>query len=315
MDNKQLAKENCLTKKEISWTMATYSMAQVETLTGIKSHTLRKWEDRYDFLKPKRTKTNFRYYDDEMLRLLLNITILGRNGYMISAIDKMDEQQINEKITELFVAQSAKYQDVESVLIALSLDLQEEGFNRLYQQQVNNYGLLITLTEIIYPFLRKVGLYWSTSKIIPAQERFISNLIRQKLIVAIDSLPIAKDDSPGLVLFLPEQELHELGLLLAFFIARNAGWRVYYLGQDVPVENVSATIRIANADVVMTIITTPRNKSIDDIISTIQAEKKIPILMSGLSPAIKKKRQDSRVTFLEGPNEFIQFLTDYLKTS
>lgn len=286
-------------------------MAQVEMLTGIKSHTLRKWEDRYKFLKPNRTKTNFRYYDDEMLRMLLNVSILGRNGYAISSIDKMDEQQIHEKITELVIEKSTDFQDIEDTLIALSLDLEEEKFNRLYQQQVNKHGLLLTLTEIIYPFLRKVGLYWTTSKILPAQERFITNLIRQKLIVAIDSLPLARGDAPGMVLFLPENEWHELGLLLSFFLAKDLGWRVYYLGQNVPVENVSNTIKIVDTDLVMTILTAPRSKSIDGLISSIQAEKKIPVLLSGISPEVNKKKKDPRVNLIDGPNEFIKFLTDY----
>ena len=72
--------------------MSVYTMAQIVALTGVKAHTLRKWETRYNFLEPERTDTNIRYYSDKQLKKLMNIGILTRNGYRISKIDKMSDE-------------------------------------------------------------------------------------------------------------------------------------------------------------------------------------------------------------------------------
>jgi MerR family transcriptional regulator, light-induced transcriptional regulator len=216
--------------------MSSYSVAQVETLTGIKAHTLRVWERRYNFLHPKRTSTNIRYYSDEQLRKLLNIGILVRHGYRISQLDQMSDDEINALITEILANPSEENGNEIKGLTLSMLSMNEEEFDKIFSRQLMHKGLLSTITDLIYPFLRHVGVLWSTKKAMPAQEHFISNLIRQKIISAIENLPLAPAAAPAILLFLLEGEDHEIGLLLATYIAKDLGWRVCYLGQNVPAQ-------------------------------------------------------------------------------
>ncbi len=291
--------------------MSKYSMAQVETLTGIKAHTLRKWEERYSFLKPERTETNIRYYSEDILRKLLNISILVRNGYRVSVIDQMQEQEINDKVTEIVSVATNGFEDVVDALVASMIRMEEKEFNAIFRHQVVRQGLMSTYINIIYPFLRQVGVLWGTSKILPAQEHYVMGLIRQKLISAIDSITPPKVGAPKLLLFLPEGELHELGLLLSSFIAQQIGWQVYYLGQNVPLENVPEAMKITQADAMMTILTSPRSGSSKDLLDSVLGDNNVPFLISGQSPMVNKLIGDQRVVLIAGPEDLIRFLENY----
>jgi DNA-binding transcriptional MerR regulator len=291
--------------------MSKYSMAQVETLTGIKAHTLRKWEERYSFLKPERTETNIRYYSEDILRKLLNISILVRNGYRVSVIDQMQEQEINDKVTEIVSVATNGFEDVVDALVASMIRMEEKEFNAIFRHQVVRQGLMSTYINIIYPFLRQVGVLWGTSKILPAQEHYVTGLIRQKLISAIDSITPPKVGAPKLLLFLPEGELHELGLLLSSFIAQQIGWQVYYLGQNVPLENVPEAMKITQADAMMTILTSPRSGSSKDLLDSVLGDNNVPFLISGQSPMVNKLIGDQRVVLIAGPEDLIRFLENY----
>ena len=150
-------------------------MSQVETLTGINAHTLRVWERRYNFLLPLRTQTNIRLYTDAQLKKLLNIGILVRNGYRISVIAKMAESEIHNLVTQILTTSSEENHDRINGLVLSMLALDEEGFNLLFNNSVNDTGLISTILDLIYPFLNLVGGLWITNKATPAQEHFISN--------------------------------------------------------------------------------------------------------------------------------------------
>lgn len=240
--------------------MGSYTMSQVETLTGIKSHTLRVWERRYELLKPSRTSTNIRYYSDGEVRKLLNISILMNNGYRISKINNLENEEFNDLILNLKSSYSDKFEDDINRLILCMIDMNEFAFEQIFQQNVMKNGLLTTITNLIYPFLNQVGLLWTTNKTIPSQEHFMSNLIRQKIITAIDLLNNPDDGAPRIILFLPEDESHEIGLLLASYIAKNLGWRVYYLGQNVPIMNLDKVYELTNAKVFFTMFVAPKKE-------------------------------------------------------
>lgn len=261
--------------------MNTYSMSQVETLTGIKSHTLRIWERRYNFLKPNRTKTNIRYYSDSELRKLLNISILINNGYKVSKIDKMIEEEVHELVIQLNSSSSAKFDDDLNRLVLAMIEMNEENFNHIYQRHVTRNGLLSTVMDLLYPFLDHVGVLWIANKSIPAQEHFVSNLIRQKIISAIDMIPAPIEGAPVIIMFLPENESHEIALLLAYYIARDLGYKVYYLGQNVPLENIMEVDEITHADVLLTMFVTPIKEEYDYAFKSLFEKTKIPLLISG----------------------------------
>ena len=218
--------------------MSTYSMAQVEALTGIKAHTLRIWEQRYSFLNPSRTETNIRFFSDLQLIQLVNFGILLRNGYKISKVEKMPEDKIHELVDQILAlpdqdVDQEKKEDIQSLTLAM-LTMDEMKFDEIFKLHVIRKGLLGTVRDLIYPFLHHIGILWNTQKTMPAQEHFISCLIRKKIISAIDAIPHPPAHAKKIVFFLLEDEHHEVGLLLASFIAAERGFKVYYLGQNVP---------------------------------------------------------------------------------
>ncbi len=284
--------------------MITYSVAQVEALTGIKAHTLRIWERRYDFLDPKRTPTNIRYYSDEQLKLLLNFGILVRNGYRVSKLNKMTEEEVYEEVTKVLADPASESSDEMKSLTLSMLEMNEEDFDNIFERQVIRKGFLRAVTETIYPFLQYVGVLWTTNKAMIAQEHYISNLIRQKLIAAIERLSIPQKGAPSLVLFLLEGEEHEIGLLLASFMAKEMGWKVYYLGQGVPVVNIKKVIEIAEPNLMMTMFVTPKVNKVNKFIGSILEGNDVPFVVSGSIENLNAVVDSDRLLKVSSPAEF-----------
>lgn len=288
--------------------METYSMTQVETLTGINAHTLRIWERRYDFMKAHRTDTNIRYYSGEQLKTLLNVAILTRNGYRISKINNMSFDEIHKLVADIQLNNPGNNNDDIHLLTASMLEYNEEAFEKIFHKNVLRKGILSTISELIYPFLNQVGVLWGTNKVSPPQEHFISNLIRQKIIAAIDSLPLPLQNSPTIVLFLLEGEDHELGLLLSSYIAKDLGWSVVYLGQRMPSENMNDVVLQTKASVLLTMLTTPRSDNFIEKLDFISTNTNTTILYSGnpnFTDIIKNK---TNFQYLPSPEAFINFL-------
>ncbi len=288
--------------------MSTYSVAQVQTLTGINAHTLRVWERRYSFLKPERTSTNIRYYSDKQLRNLLNISLLTRNGYRISRIDKMTEEEIGAAVTAIVKNESNGSENLINRLTLTMLDMDESAFKSVFDSAVARWGIVRTIKNVIYPFLHHVGLLWGTDRLIPAQEHFASNLIRQKLIAAIDELPCTSHPNAKIILFLPEGESHEISLLLAYYLAKKSNWRVFYLGQNVPTENLIATQQLTGSAYFMTMLTTPRSDDMLSSLISVVNKTGTKLLISGGISADDVPNQPN-VVFLSGPDDFLEILT------
>ena len=289
--------------------MVTYSVAQVEALTGIKAHTLRIWERRYDFLDPKRTPTNIRYYSDEQLKQLLNFGILVRNGYRVSKLNKMTDEEVYEEVTKVLADPASESSDEMKGLTLSMLEMNEEDFDDIFERQVIRKGFLRTVTETIYPFLQYVGVLWTTNKAMIAQEHYISNLIRQKLIAAIERLSIPQKGSPSLVLFLLEGEEHEIGLLLASFMAKEMGWNVYYLGQGVPLVNIKKVIDIAEPSLMMTMFVTPKVSKVNKFIGSILEGNEVPFVISGSAENLDAVVDSEHLLKVSSPAEFQGHLT------
>lgn len=283
--------------------MSTYPVSQVESMTGIKAHTLRIWERRYHFLKPERTETNIRYYSDEQLKKLINISILNRNGFRISKLDKMPEEEIHQRVSQILNSADKSLEDDIHGLTLAMLEMNEEKFNRIYQFHIAQKGLLNTITDIIYPFLVHVGVLWITNKAYPAQEHFITNLIRQKIIAAIDSSNQVSEEAPSIVLFLPDGENHELGLLLSYFVVRNLGWKVYYLGQNVPRENIEEVYKLIQPQAMMTMLMAPRKDTQELINELLNSINNTPLFISGNPSFINEINNKNKIIVIEHPRE------------
>ncbi|MDI9866535.1 MerR family transcriptional regulator [Flectobacillus sp. DC10W] len=235
--------------------MSNYSIKDLEQLSGIKAHTLRIWEQRYDILKPTRTDTNIRTYDDVDLKLVLNIALLKEHGYKISEIAQMSPDSMAREVMVISDKQM-NYPDQIHALTISMLDLDEDRFEKIISTNTLQFGFENMMVNIIYPFLSRIGTLWMTGSIGPAQEHFISNLIRQKIIVAIDGqLPSLKIGAKKYLLFLPEGELHETSLLFANYLVRARQNKVVYLGQSLPFEELVFAYNVHKPDYLFTVIT------------------------------------------------------------
>jgi MerR family transcriptional regulator, light-induced transcriptional regulator len=225
-----------------------YSIKDIENLTNIKAHTIRIWEKRYGIIKPDRSDTNIRSYSEEELRKLLNISILINNGIKISHIAAFSQNEIKEKAFFILQNPNDPESHIKNLVIAM-VELDESKFEKILSKSFINLGFEKTMMNLIYPFLQHIGVLWQTGSINPAQEHFISNLVRQKLISSIDSIDFKENrNSRKFMLFLPEGELHEIGLLFYYYMLKVRGHHVLYLGQSTPLSSLIQSVEILPAD-------------------------------------------------------------------
>lgn len=221
--------------------MSTYSIRDLERISSLKAHTIRIWEQRYGILEPERTETNIRFYNDEQLKKLLNVCTLINNGMKISKVSKLNMAEIAAEIDKIIGGSFQSDVHVEALInqALISISTYDVAlFDSLFLNSVKRFGLKKTYIRIIYPLLVRTGLLWIKGDLLPSQEHFLSNLIRQKLFAAIDELPAPHSSGQKWILFLNEEEDHEIGLLFAYYMIRLHGKSVIYLGARVPYHNL-----------------------------------------------------------------------------
>ena len=221
--------------------MAQYKIKDLEVLSGVKAHTIRIWEKRYNLLSPDRTDTQIRLYTDEDLVILLNVCLLYKHGVKISHIANMSFSQVQSKVTEIHGLHNSNDSCEQLILALLTLD--ECLFRDTLGGLIRDVGLTKTFTEHLIPFLDRIGIMWLVGSINASQEHFISNLIRQKIIAEIDKMPIPVNLQNPVMLFLPEHEWHEISLLFYQFILRDKQLHTVYLGQSLPFDSLVDCIR------------------------------------------------------------------------
>ena len=261
--------------------MSTYSIKDFEQLSGIKAHTLRIWEQRHNLLQPKRTDTNIRYYDDDDLKLILNVALLNDNGVKISKIASMSSIELREEVMKL-TDRSLTHDDQIHALTICMIEMDEDRFDKILSTNILKLGFEQTMLNVIYPFMSKIGILWQTGAINPAQEHFMSNLVRQKLIVAIDG-QVQKQGGKKFLLFLPEGELHEISILFASYLIKSKGHKVIYLGQSTPNDDLLSVYKLHQPEYLFTAITSsPSSEYVQDYIHALS--EKFPsahILVTG----------------------------------
>ena len=216
--------------------MAEYKIKDLENLTGIKSHTIRIWEKRYRILSPDRTDTKIRTYSDSELTHLLTVSMLNRNGIKISKIAKLSQEDMNKLLWDIKVNKEPEYSMDKLLLSLVSLD--EELFKETLANLLESEGLEKTFTDHLIPFLDRIGIMWLIGSVNPAQEHFMSNLIRQKIISEIDKQEIPVSTEKSVLMYLHEHEWHEMSLLFYHFLLRSKGVPTFYLGQSLPYESL-----------------------------------------------------------------------------
>ncbi len=243
--------------------MGVYSIKDLEKISGVKAHTIRIWERRYHIVVPQRTETNIRLYSDSDLKRLLNIAILNKNGYKISQIARLGDDSLKERVLDLCLDTKNAGIQIESLMLSM-LELNEGKFNNALTQSIMKRGFENTVEKILFPFLDKVGVLWQAGSVMPAQEHFMSNLIRQKLIVAIDQEMENTKNDKLIVFFLEEGEVHEIGLLFYSLIARKEGFNVLYLGGSVPFEDILTVNQLKKVDAFFSsFISPPENNDLE----------------------------------------------------
>lgn len=215
---------------------STYSIKDLERLSGIKAHTIRIWEQRYDIVKPKRTDTNIRFYEDDDLRKLLNVSFLVHDGVKISKVANLNDDQMHSLVQERarYVGNhTAEINELKMAMFAYD----EEAFSKAFAQSVKKYGEEETFTHVLGGFISQIGILWQTNTVNLSHEHFSSNLIKQKLFAGIDKLPTTKaPNAKTFLLYLPADELHEIGLLYLVYLVRKNGQRVIAMGQNTPAD-------------------------------------------------------------------------------
>ncbi len=293
--------------------MARYSIKELEELSGIKAHTIRIWEKRYGIVAPQRTNTNIRYYSDDDLKKLINVSLLNNQGVKISRIASLSAEDLVRQVAQLSQQEAAPELHIDRLVVSM-VDLDEQEFEQILSELIERFGFEQTLVDIVYPFLQKIGVLWLTGNITPLQEHFISNLLRQKMLVAIDRLPLARKTAPGIVLFLPDDELHELGLLFSYYLVKKSGFRAFYMGQRVPYQDIHWFCENHKPVAMITSITTsPGPHFVEQYLEKLcAAHPQVQVLAAGPNLAKMALRIPKNLQILESPQHLKTLLEPLL---
>jgi methanogenic corrinoid protein MtbC1 len=309
-DKKSFFKQFCLTFV-VRVPVKKFSISDIEGLIGIKAHTIRAWETRYNLVPAKRTPTNIRFYDENDLKQLLNIVALNENGYKISRIAQMSRQQIADLVIQL---QSNWGNDAVQMLnlSEATLRYDETAFAGILSGCIAEMGLTKTMDAVLFPFMKRVGMLWQTGTIDPSHEHFASNLIRDRIIVEIDKVVKPENKNPKrFILFLPEAEMHETGLLFARYLLKKCGMETLYLGQEIPYSDVRKVIEAYKPDYVFIVLTSLNlGKDINKIIGKVMDHLDVPLLVAGSLISEFDILVQDKLTPLKNVCEIEEFLED-----
>lgn len=291
--------------------MNAFTIKDLENLSGIKAHTIRIWEQRYSFIKPNRTETNIRFYSNEELKVILNISLLNKYGYKISHIDKMSEAEIKEKLLSLSNVQ-AQQERIVNTLIQYMIDLDMEHFEQVLDNHIMSKGIDRTITQVLFPFLERIGILWLTNHVNPAQEHLVTNIIRQKLIVGIEGAFTHLNSNKTVLLFLPEGEHHELGLLYMYYLLKTRGVKTLYLGANVPISDIEFVARLKKPDYLYSHLTSvAANFNFERFLNQVQIKlNDYQMVVSGLITQHYKKKVPSNVNFKRSLSEVTEYVAN-----
>ncbi len=292
--------------------MAIYSIRDLEKLTGIKAHTIRIWEQRYGLVTPARTDTNIRYYTDENLRLLFNIALLNRNGMKISKLAQMSQEEIAAKGAAIAQNNPNPNSQIDALTFAM-IDINEAAFEQVFVEYVGQHGFERAMLELVYPFLDKLRLLWLTNSISPAHEKFVGQIIRRKLMCAVDNAS-PRVDTPVFLLYSPESDMQELTLLFIQYLLRSRGMRVVYLGANVSIGDLRDACHSLKPEYVFTILQEPlpRQPIQSYVDSVVQAINGCELLLTGQQFFLGPVKLPSNAKLLNGLPGTLEFL-DNLK--
>jgi DNA-binding transcriptional MerR regulator len=290
--------------------MTQYSIKDLEYLSGIKSHTIRIWEKRYQLFAPERSETNIRSYSDDDIRKILNVAMLIKQGYKISNVAGFDSARLQAEVIRVTRNSTEPEKKIDQLLVH-TVNFETFEFEKFLDQMISEIGFSKTFHQVIFPFFERIGILWQTGSIYAAHEHFVSNLIRNRLICEIgkyESLPTAK----SVLFFLRENEWHELGLLYFNFLAAKSGMRYVYLGQSLPFSDLKNVLINGDFDFVCTsfiqAIEKPELEQYLTNLSLLFSRKKI--LIAGRQISIHKPKLPPNVSVVKNSNDFSRKISD-----
>ncbi len=290
--------------------MNSFTISQLEQFSGIKAHTIRVWEKRYNALRPSRSQGNTRYYDGHQLKRLLNIVSLIEGETQVAKFCLMSDEELAQKTIEKFDIVPSGDADASKYilqLIAAGINYDAITFDRIYKQAAKRFAIISLYKLVIIPFLSRVGILWAGERVPPSQEHFMSNLILQKIYSAINGLPPIKKSEDTWVLCLPEGEFHEIGLLFSHFMLLQAGKNSIYLGSNMPFESLISTIDEVQATHIYVFLVhyDLPEKAQEYVNSLIFKFKNCKIMIAGNHRLISKLHFDHRIEWIQTIDDFI----------
>ncbi len=289
--------------------MPTYSIKDLENLTGIQAHTIRIWEQRYSLLNPERTPTNIRIYSDKDLRKLLSVALLNNNGLKISKIAKLSDTEIAEAVLQLSEGADSNLENqIESLKLTM-VDMNEAKFEKMFGHLVLQFGFEEAIMNIFIPFFKRLAYLWQTNSVTIAQINFISSLYKQKLYVAIDGLPPSETPKDRkIIMFLPKTEWLDNGLIFCNYMAKKRGYQTIYLGASFPVNELPDILQKNPNSDLLSIATLSQTDLTTYYGKVLAACGENQHLMVAGNQTNTIKIADSRLSLLENYNEFKNFL-------
>lgn len=289
--------------------MVVYSIKDMENLSGVKAHTIRIWEKRYNIIQPKRTDTNIRYYTDNDLRQLLNVCLLYKNGLKISKIAKLTTEEIKEQVNEISGV-SLSFEDQLDALMLFILDLDSFNFGKVMSQHIDQIGLERTMEEVIYPLMDKISLAWLAGSFQGAHESFVTQIIKSKIQKEIESLEEKTSYEPKYLIFLTEGEKQELSLLYMHYLLKKNKCKVINLGNDITLVDIIASIQTLQPKFVFSIFNEEVYKSsfenyVNQICKNLESGR---FILTGYQPAIQNINWPKNTVILKTLKETIDFI-------
>lgn len=289
--------------------MATYTIKEVENITGIKAHSLRVWEQRYCLLKPNRTKTNIRFYTEEDLKFLLNVSLLLKNGEKISKIARLSAVEVQTKAAQ-FVNLNKNIDEQLDALVLAMIDLDQERFSTILDIHIEQDGFKQTFKEVISPFLERLSLFWMSGTIKPVHERFMTYILEEKLTVACSQLPQADAKAPLALLYLAVGETHELTLMMAKYFFKRYGFNILYLGIRNDMQDLATLACAQKPDYIFTVlsesfISTSPVEYLTELKTIFPTSK---IYVTGFLTIASNFQASNNLKILDGLQELVQLL-------
>lgn len=294
-----------------------FSIKDLENLSGIKAHTIRIWEKRYNLFKPNRTDTNIRYYSTTSLQKILNISFLNKNGYKISKIASLDENEISSLVKEIAESKDPNNHSINLLKLAM-INFDQSLFNKTFYKLEEEMSFKTIFFDVFIPLLDHIGLLWQTDTITPAHEHFVVEIIKKKILVETEKA--YKINTPELgqkpyALFLPDNEMHELGLLFTNLELTLKGKHVIYLGQSVPIKSLEFLLtKHKDITFISNFTVSPENENIEDYLnsfsSTLLKNNKCKLLVSGRLLGTKPNISNSNIKTFESTKDLIDHINN-----